>query len=93
MHSRKLIACFLYLAVLGIAIAPLYGQLPQGPNDWPNYGGDPGHMKYSALKQITPQNVSKLQVAWTYKTGDKGIGEWEDTPLVVNGVTCAGPIA
>jgi len=89
MHSRKLFACFLYLAVLAIAIAPLYGQLLQGQNDWPNYGGDPGHMKYSALKQITPQNVSKLQVAWTYKTGDKGIGEWEDTPLVVNGVMYA----
>jgi len=34
--------------------------------DWPSYGNDQGATRYSTLKQITPDNVSKLQVAWTY---------------------------
>ena len=56
--------------------------------DWPNPGNDPGGMKYSTLKQITPANVSKLVRAWTYDTGDTGGGfrGWEVTPLVINGV-------
>ncbi len=40
-----------------------------GPKDWPSTGSDPGGMKYSSLKQITPENVSRLAVAWTYDTG------------------------
>ena len=34
--------------------------------EWPTYGHDPGGMRYSPLKQITPANVSTLKVAWTY---------------------------
>jgi len=74
--------------VLAIAGMPLSGQTQQGATDWPNYGGDTGHMEYSPLKQITPQNVHRLH-AWRYKTGDKRAGEWENTPLVVNGVMYA----
>ena len=56
--------------------------------DWPNPGNDPGGMKYSTLKQITPANVNKLVRAWTYDTGDVGGGfrGWQVTPLVVNGI-------
>src|SRR5207244_436290 len=31
------------------------------------YGHDPGGMRYSPLKQITPGNVGQLKPAWTYK--------------------------
>src|SRR5260221_14148877 len=34
--------------------------------DWPAYGRDAGGGRFSPLAQITPDNVSKLQVAWTY---------------------------
>ena len=34
--------------------------------EWPTYGHDSGGMRYSPLTQITPANVSNLQVAWTY---------------------------
>ncbi|MBW2275502.1 MAG: hypothetical protein JRG96_19755, partial [Deltaproteobacteria bacterium] len=37
---------------------------------WPSYGGDPGGSRYSPLEQITPENVSALEVAWRYRTGD-----------------------
>jgi quinoprotein glucose dehydrogenase len=56
--------------------------------DWVYPGNDPGGMKYSTLKQITPANVNKLVRAWTYDTGDVGGGfrGWQVTPLVVDGI-------
>ncbi|WP_120296493.1 glucose/quinate/shikimate family membrane-bound PQQ-dependent dehydrogenase [Paraburkholderia sp. BL23I1N1] len=38
--------------------------------DWPAYGRDQEGTRYSPLKQITPENVKDLQVAWTFRTGD-----------------------
>ena len=34
--------------------------------EWQTYGHDPGAMRFSPLKQITPDNVSHLKVAWVY---------------------------
>ena len=34
--------------------------------EWPTYGHDPGGMRFSPLKQITPANVGRLQRAWVY---------------------------
>src|SRR5437763_15320504 len=73
------LACLVTVTALPL----LYAQA-----DWPNPGNDPGGMKYSTLKQITPANVNKLVRAWTYDTGDTGGGfrGWQVTPLVINGV-------
>ena len=38
--------------------------------DWSHYGGPEDGSRYSALTQINKENVSQLQVAWTYHTGD-----------------------
>src|SRR5215475_7816908 len=58
--------------------------------DWPVYGGNTDHTHYSTLDQITPQNVSRLQVAWTYETHDEFKGsEMQANPIVVNGVLYA----
>ncbi|MHC9419619.1 membrane-bound PQQ-dependent dehydrogenase, glucose/quinate/shikimate family [Sphingomonas citri] len=38
--------------------------------DWRDYGGTPAGRRYSALADITPQNVGQLQLAWTQRTGD-----------------------
>jgi quinoprotein glucose dehydrogenase len=38
--------------------------------DWPTWGGPPGGSKYSPLTQINRDNVTDLEVAWTYRTGD-----------------------
>src|SRR5580700_6151643 len=40
--------------------------------EWPTYGHDSGGMRYSPLTQITPANVSNLQVAWTYHLKPEG---------------------
>lgn len=52
------------LALVVVGIVPVV----QAQTDWPVYGHDPGGMRFSPLKQITPKNVSKLQVVWTFDT-------------------------
>lgn len=41
---------------------------------WPTYGSDAGGRRYSPARQITPENVADLEVAWTFRTGDLGEG-------------------
>jgi len=51
---------------------------------WPDYGGNPDSAQYSALEQINRSNVSKLEIAWTYSTGDNN--KYFFNPLVVDNV-------
>jgi glucose dehydrogenase len=50
-----------YVIFAGMILSALQAQ-----TDWPVYGHDPGGMRYSPLKQITPKNVTKLHEVWTY---------------------------
>ncbi|HEY4303691.1 MAG TPA: PQQ-binding-like beta-propeller repeat protein [Gemmatimonadaceae bacterium] len=55
--------------------------------DWPMFGGTPDNTHYSTLSQITPANVGKLKVAWTYQTHDEFKGsEMQTNPVVIGGV-------
>jgi len=76
-------------AVSVCSIAVLSGA---NPTDWPGFGNDPGGSKFSALTQITPANVNRLAIAWTYETGETGGGfrGWSVTPLVVDGLMYFG---
>ena len=42
----------------------------EADGDWRDYGGTLSGRRYSALGDITPANVGKLQLAWTQRTGD-----------------------
>jgi quinoprotein glucose dehydrogenase len=58
--------------------------------DWPNYGRTPGGDRHSPLRQIDRANVSRLELAWEFKTGEAGIETGnpialEVTPLVIDG--------
>ncbi|MGH8009539.1 MAG: membrane-bound PQQ-dependent dehydrogenase, glucose/quinate/shikimate family, partial [Candidatus Binatia bacterium] len=71
-----------------VAATPdLGGNVPDG--EWHQYGRTPYGQRYSPLAQITPENVSKLQVAWQYQTGDvkqpQDVGEttYQVTPLKI----------
>ncbi len=58
--------------------------------DWPVYQGSDNHDHYVTLSQITPENVSRLEVAWTYDTRDAFPGsEMQSNPVIVNGVLYA----
>lgn len=82
------------LRPLGLACAVLaaVSVFAQPPADWPAYGGDPGGTRFSALDQINRENVSKLSVAWTFRTGDldrsqnfRDKAAFESTPIMVDG--------
>jgi len=75
---------------------------PAGAGDWANYNGDLEGTRHSPLTQITPANVARLRVAWTFALGhdptEGGLtGGTEFTPLVVDGVmyvlTARGAVA
>jgi quinoprotein glucose dehydrogenase len=61
--------------------------------EWRAYGRDAGNMRYSPLDQISRENVSRLTVAWTYRTGEvasprfpvRRDPRFEATPLMVDG--------
>src|ERR1043165_5208448 len=52
--------------------------------DWATYLGGKERNLYSPLGQIHRENVTQLEVAWTYETGDKG--EYQANNLIVDGV-------
>lgn len=60
---------------------------PQSATSWSDYAGDKGGQRFSPASQITPANVDRLKVAWTYRTGDlptNGMPQmFEATPLQI----------
>ena len=73
--------------LLGMAPAVLPGQ----EVDWSANGRDLQGTRYSPAAEITRQNVSRLAVAWTYRTGETDARfktakptAFEATPLVVD---------
>ena len=51
--------------------------------DWPVYLGSKERNLYSTLEQINRSNVSRLEVAWTYETGDAD--EYQANNLIIDG--------
>ena len=58
---------------------------------WSAYGGDKKGTRYSSANSITPQNVKKLSVAWTFRTGafdgreeTKRRAAFEATPILID---------
>jgi quinoprotein glucose dehydrogenase len=52
--------------------------------NWRDYGGAPDSAQYSELAQIDRSNVGRLEVAWSYPTGDNN--PYSFNPIVVDGV-------
>jgi len=60
---------------------------------WLAYGGDAGGNRYSNADEITPENVDRLEVAWSFRTGaldDKPAESlsrvaFQTTPILVEG--------
>ena len=81
------LALLAYIAVdgYGYTVKPLSAR--SGINtvntagDWPSYGNNVGGSRYSPLDQINRDNVSELEVAWTYRTNAGG--SFKATPLQV----------
>src|SRR3989441_6537196 len=85
----------LVMALL-LGIAP--GALDAQDVDWSANGRAGQGPRYSPAAEITRKNVSRLAVAWTYRTGETDPGfktekatAFEATPLVVDGTMYLGP--
>jgi quinoprotein glucose dehydrogenase len=69
------------------------GALSAQSIDWPSYAHDPAGTRFSPAAQIDRTNVTQLQIAWIYRTGDMLVydrdfatrGRSESTPIVVDG--------
>jgi quinoprotein glucose dehydrogenase len=97
-RSRRAVGVvFVVAAAIGAGGLIVKAGVPQAgapsPNEWPTYGHDPGGMRFSPLAEITPANVARLDVAWTYHmkpssaaAGRAGFSSSSVTPLVVGGV-------
>ena len=58
-------------------------------SNWSAYLGDKASTHYSTLRQITPRNVGKLEVAWSYRAGGadpNNRSQIQCNPLVIDGV-------
>ncbi len=82
---RSLIPLIAGLTLLGC------GDVRQRPGGgyetWDVYGGGPEQRRYSRLEQIHSGNVSELEVAWQYDTGDEFRGsQIQFNPLVLDGI-------
>src|SRR5690606_10573880 len=86
-------ARFLLLATALAALHPAAAE----PDyfGWDQYLGGPDSAQYSALTQITPENVAELEVVWEYPTGEGAPPQFN--PIVVDGTmyvqTGSGQIA
>ncbi len=74
------VACCALVAAQGLDPAALLNP----PSDsWPTYHGDYSGRRHSRLKQITPENVHQLTLAWAFQTGQPA--EIKGSPILVNG--------
>ena len=75
------------LSVLITAVC--HAQTGALDGEWPTYGGDLGHTRYSALDQINAENFNELDVAWVFRTDNLGPSpeyRLQSTPLMVGGI-------
>jgi quinoprotein glucose dehydrogenase len=77
------------LSVLGTARLESQAVTAAPIGEWTAYGHDASGSRYSPLAQITRDNVKRLAIAWTYRTGDtthtRQPAKFEATPLMVDG--------
>ena len=77
------------LAVITLALAAAATARAQSASagEWAAYGRDAGGTRFSPLDRIDTANVSRLRLAWVYRTGDllRSSGRFEATPLLIDG--------
>ena len=91
----QLTQTYLTVALLSVALTAAAQEPGTADGEWPSYGGNLSHDRYSPLDQITAENFSELELAWRFSTdnlGPRPETNFQSTPLMVNGIlyTTAG---
>jgi alcohol dehydrogenase (cytochrome c) len=58
--------------------------LKPSTDSWPTYHGDYSGRRHSRLTQVTPENVGRLTLAWSFQTGQTQ--QIKASPILVDGV-------
>ena len=69
--------------LLSAALLVSCGRSSSLESDWEEYLGGPDRNHYSSLTQINLDNVTQLQVAWEFHTGDSG--QMQCNPIIIDG--------
>src|SRR4030081_4100533 len=89
MRKMQFATCLAAIMAFGAGSASANDELnkmSQNPKDWVMPAGDYANTRYSKLNQINAQNVGKLQVAWTFSTGE--LRGHEGGPLIIGNIMC-----
>jgi quinoprotein glucose dehydrogenase len=74
-----------FAALCGFVISTHYAD-----QNWPEYNGNGARSHYSALNQITKDNVRQLKAAWTYASGGadtvRNRSQMQCNPIVIDGI-------
>ena len=84
----KYCACTAVLIILSNCSSDSTDQSSLLNTNWDTYLGDSARSHYSELDQITAENVSQLELAWTYDSGElrEGGSSMYTSPLVIDGI-------
>ncbi len=86
--SKLTLTC-VTVALLGPAGTAAAQEQGTANGEWPTYGGNLSHDRYSPLDQITADNFDELELAWKFNTDNLGPQperNYQSTPLMVDGV-------
>jgi alcohol dehydrogenase (cytochrome c) len=89
MKPLKLGILFVFSSLFASCLAAAQGLDPAqilhpASDTWPTYHGDYTGKRHSNLKQITPQNVGNLGLAWAFQTNQRA--SIKSSPLLVDGI-------
>jgi quinoprotein glucose dehydrogenase len=90
MRISQNLAVSLLLVTIGNAAIPEAQADEIDLREWQHFGGNQHGMQYSALEQITKENVADLEEIWRVRTGELGEGHrepfaFEANPILVEG--------
>jgi quinoprotein glucose dehydrogenase len=84
----KRAVCLLALAITaGCHTSQVSDATPPEPGrqiDWPVFGGSAAQSRYFIFGAITPDNVARLRIAWTYPVSESSI--YQFSPVIADGV-------
>lgn len=83
-HLCALAAGLLVAGTVGVGVGAQKRTNARSFATWREYLGGADSSQYSSLSQIDKSNVSQLEVAWTYSTGDTRT--YRFNPIVIDGV-------